>query len=106
MNLRSYYCWTQDKKEDKRLYLGFSGGSVVKNLPAMQETPGLGRSPREGNGNPLQHSCLGNPMDRGAWWAKVHGVTKSLTQLSNFTFTLKNDRFPILKVGIFCCCCY
>ena len=38
--------------------------------------PGLGRSPREGNGNPLQYSCLGNPMDRGAWWATVHGVTR------------------------------
>ena len=38
--------------------------------------PGLGRSSGEGNGNPLQHSCLGNPMDRGAWWAIVHGVTK------------------------------
>ena len=42
---------------------------------------------REGNGTPLQFSCLENPMDRGAWWATVHGVTKSQTQLSNFTFT-------------------
>ena len=41
----------------------------------------------EGNGNPLQYSCLENPMDRGAWWAVVHGVTKSRTQLSDFTFT-------------------
>ena len=41
----------------------------------------------EGNGTPLQYSCLGNPMDRGAWWAIVHGVTKSQTQLSDFTFT-------------------
>ena len=41
----------------------------------------------EGNGNPLQYSCLENPMDRGAWWAAVHGVAKSWTQLSNFTFT-------------------
>ena len=40
--------------------------------------PGLGRSPREGNGNPLQYSCLGNPMDRGAWRATVHGVAKDL----------------------------
>ena len=39
--------------------------------------PGLGRSPGEGNGNPLQRSCLGNSMDRGAWWASVHGVAKS-----------------------------
>ena len=49
--------------------------------------PGLGRSPGEGNGNPLQYSCLENPMDGGAWWATVHGVAKSGTQLSDFTFT-------------------
>ena len=47
--------------------------------------PGLGRSPGEGNGTPFQYCCLGNPMDRGAWWATVHGVTKSRTRLSNFT---------------------
>ena len=50
--------------------------------------PGLGRSPGEGNGNPLQYSCLENPMDGGAWWATVHGVAKSWTRLSGFTFTL------------------
>ena len=44
------------------------------------------RSPGEGNGNPLQYSSLGNPMDRGAWWATAHGVTKSRTRLSGFTF--------------------
>ena len=59
-----------------------------KSLPAVQEMQetwisGLGRSPEGGNGSPLQYSCLGNPMDRGAWWATVHGVTKSLTWLSN-----------------------
>ena len=62
---------------------GFHGGSVVKNPPANAgeagSIPGSGRSPGEGNGNPLQYSCLENPMDRGAWWATVHGVTKSLT---------------------------
>ena len=42
---------------------------------------------REGNGTPLQYSCLENPMDGGAWWAAVHGVAKSRTQLSDFTFT-------------------
>ena len=42
---------------------------------------GLGRSPGEGNGKPLQYSCLGNPIDRGVWWATVHGVAKSWTQL-------------------------
>ena len=49
--------------------------------------PGSGRSPGEGNGNLLQYSCLENSMDGGAWWATVHGVTKSWTPLSNFTFT-------------------
>ena len=56
------------------------GGSVVKNPPAdagdADLIPGSQRSPGEGNGCPLQYSCLGNPMDRGAWWAVVHGVTK------------------------------
>ena len=49
--------------------------------------PGSGRSPGEGNGNALQYSCLENPMDGGAWWATVHGVAKSRTRLSDFTFT-------------------
>ena len=49
--------------------------------------PGSGRSPGEGNGNPLQYSCLGNPRDRGAWQATVHGVTQSQTQLSMHAFT-------------------
>ena len=57
-------------------------GSVVKNLPANAgdkgSVPGLRRSPGEGIGNPLQYSCLGNLMDRGAWWAIVHGVTEEL----------------------------
>ena len=60
---------------------GFPGGAVVKNPPTNAEDlgsiPGLGRSPGGGNGNPLQYSCLENPMDRGAWQATVHGVTKS-----------------------------
>ena len=56
----------------------FPGGSAVKNLPVMQEglIPGSGRSSAEGNGNPLQNSGLVNPMDRGAWWATVHGVAR------------------------------
>ena len=61
---------------------GFPGGSVVKNLPAnsgdVGSVPGLERSPGEGNGNMLQYSCLGNPKDRGAWWATVFGVAKEL----------------------------
>ena len=59
---------------------GFPGGYVVKNLPASTGDadliPGLGRSPGGGNGNPLQYSCLGNPMDRGAWQAVVHGAAR------------------------------
>ena len=50
--------------------------------------PGLGRYPGEGNGYPLQESCLENPMDRGTWQATVRGVTKSQTRLSNFTFKM------------------
>ena len=64
--------------------LHFQGGSVVKNLPASEgdagdvgSIPGLERSPGGGNGSPLQYSCLENPMDRGAWWAKVHRIAKS-----------------------------
>ena len=53
--------------------------------------PGWGRAPGEGNGTPLQYSCLENPMDGGAWWAEVHGVAKSQTQLSDFPFP-----FPIV----------
>ena len=60
---------------------------MVKNLRANAGDPGLipglGRSPGKGNGNPLQYSCLENPMDRGAWRAIVHGVAKNRTQLSN-----------------------
>ena len=48
--------------------------------------PGSGRSPGEGNGNPLQYSCLENPMDKGAWWATIHRVAKSRTLLSDYTF--------------------
>ena len=55
------------------------------NAGDLGSIPGLGRSPGEGNGNPLQYSCLENPMDGGAWWATVYGVAKSRTQLSNFT---------------------
>ena len=63
--------------------MGFPSGSVVKNPPANTGDMGLilgsGRSPGGGNGNPLQYSCPGNLMDRGAWWATVHGVKKNQT---------------------------
>ena len=64
---------------------------MVKNLPATAgevrdagSIPGSGRSPGGGHVNPLQYSCLENPMDRGAWWVTVHGVTKSQTRLRDF----------------------
>ena len=64
-------------------YIASLVAQMVKNLPAMQETqglvPGLGGYPGEGNGNPLQYSCLENSMDRGAWWATVYGVAMSQT---------------------------
>ena len=69
---------------------GFPGGSVVKNVPVNAGdtkdaglVPGSGRSPGEGNGNTLQYSYLGNPIHGGVWWATVHGVAKSQTQLSD-----------------------
>ena len=86
------------------LYRQHTGGSVLKNLPAnagdMGSIPGSGRSPGEGNGNPLQCSCLGNPVDRGAWWATVHGVAKEswLSRLNNNT--LFNLHYNPYRVSI------
>ena len=64
---------------------------MVKNPPAMRETcliPGLGSSSGEGNGNPLQYSCLENPMDRGTWRAAVHGVAKRWTLPKHMLFSV------------------
>ena len=73
---------------------GFPGVTVVKNPPANAgdtrdagSIPGSGRSPGDGNGNSLQYSCLGSPMDRGAWWTIVHGVKKSHMGLRTHTHT-------------------
>ena len=67
------------------VYVGFPGGSEVKasacSAGDLGLIPGSGRSSGEGNGNPLQYSCLENPMDGGAWWATVYGVTENGTQL-------------------------
>ena len=83
---------------DGTLLVTVPGGSEVKapasNAGDLGSIPGLGRSPGEGNGNPLQYSCLENPMDRGAWQATVHWVTKSRTRLSNFTSPHKLSNCP------------
>ena len=69
------------------IILVLPGGSLVKNLPANTGDAGLipesRRYPGEGNGNPLQYSCLENSMDRGVWWSTVHGITKSWMKLSD-----------------------
>ena len=68
------------------IFPGSSDGKAsAYNVGDLGSIPGLGRSPREGNGNPLQYSRLENPMDQGAWWTTVHGVAKSWTRLSDFT---------------------
>ena len=76
--------------------LGFPGGSVVKNPSAKQESwvrsPGREGPLQKGMGNPFQYSCLRNPMDRGLWWAPVHGVTKSQTRLGHYRTTATTAR--------------
>ena len=68
-------------------HCGSEGKASAGNVGDLGSNLGSGRSPGEGNGNPVQYSCLKNPMDRGVWWATVHGVAKSQTRLSDFTFT-------------------
>ena len=88
--------------------LGFPGGLEVKASASsagdLGSIPGSGRSPGEGNGNPLQYSCLENPVDRGAWWATVHGVAKSWTRLSDFTFfsflSSQSKRDPLVAQSV------
>ena len=63
---------------------GSDGEEFSCNAGDLDSIPGLGRSPVEGHGNPLQYSCLENPMGRGAWWATAHGVTRSQTRLSDW----------------------
>ena len=86
--------------------MGFPVGSDGKESACNAGDPGLipgsGRSSGEGTGSPLQYSCLGNPMDRGAWWAAVHGVTKSRTQLNAYRFHFRMDYITLL----FCMCCH
>ena len=82
--------------------MGFLGGSDGKESACNAGDPGSihgsGRSPGEGNGNPLQCPCLENSMDRGAWWAIVHGVTKNQTQLSMHACPENSDFILYIQV--------
>ena len=95
------------------IFIGLPIAQQLKNPPAMQETqeaflslPEWGRSPRGGNGNPLQCSFLDNPMVKGAWRARVSGVTKSPTQLSTWHISLygwqtpQKTRFDLIQIKI------
>ena len=94
--------------------LGVPGGTMVKNQPVNAGDagdPGLisgwGRSPGGRNGSPLQYSCQDNPMDRGAWWATVHGVAQSQTRLSDWARTHRDysvARFCLSQLDDISCC--
>ena len=94
-------CWPLFFKPQQLLMASEEGnytGAVLKNLPAnagdgrdASLIPGSGRSPGVGNGHPLQYSCLGNPMDRGAWWVTDHGITESQTHLSTHRYLRRED---------------
>ena len=74
-----------DFRKDRGFPRGSDGKESACNAEHLSLIHGLGRSPGEGNGNPLQYPCLENPVDRGTWQATVHGVRKSWTRLSDFT---------------------
>ena len=78
------YLHVGEKKKKKDFPGNSDGKASAYNAADPDSIPGSGRSPGEGNGNPLQYSCLENPMDGGAWWATNHGVAKSRTRLSDF----------------------
>ena len=89
--------WNQGHESSTTQIKGLPGGTVGKNLLAnvgdTRDTgsiPGLGRSPGEGKGNPLQYSCVGNPVDRGAWWFTVHGAAKELDSATEHSCTHPN----------------
>ena len=88
-----------------RLAFPRSSGSKESacNAGDLGSIPGSGKSPGEGNGNPLQYSCLENPMDRGAWWATVHRVVQSQTQLKQLslhvTYLLLGNNSPYTSVA-------
>ena len=82
--------------KNESLSQGKSGGNICRRY-----------KPREANGNPLQYSCLENPMDRGSWWATVHGAAESWTQLSDFTFTSPDDtKEDVKQAGVECVSCH
>ena len=88
------YLKTKTKENSSLIYCwdfpgGLDGKVSAYNVGNPGSIPESGRSPGEGNGNPLRYSCLENPMDEGAWWAIVHEIAKSQTQLSNFTLHLR-----------------
>ena len=80
--------WNHNQIMRKGLPWWLSGKESTYQAGDSGSIPGLGRSPREGDGKPLQYSCLGNPTDRGDWQATVYGVAKSQTQLSDLTTTI------------------
>ena len=81
------------QRNRKQAAIGSEGKASACNAGDMGSIPGSGRSPGEGNGNALRYSCLKNPMDRGAWWVTVHGVTKSQTRLHfHFLLTLPSEK--------------
>ena len=91
---------------------GFPDGSVVKNLPAnagdvrdLGSVSEMGRAPGGREGNPLQYSCLGNPMDRGVWWAAVCGVTQSWTWLKWLSMCVQGSQFPFSILTLYKPCC-
>ena len=94
---------SQTRLGDFHFHFDFPGGSddkaSVYNAGDPGLIPGWGRSPGKENGNPLQYSCLENLMDGGAWWAAVHGVAKSQTQLSDFIFTFITEVIK-LELGL------
>ena len=78
---------------------GSDGKVFAYNTGDQGSIPGLGRSPGERNGNPFQYSCLENPIDGGAWWSTIHGVTKSWTQLTDSTeLTGGSSTFTFLRL--------
>ena len=81
--------WTKQiwHSQSMEIPCGSDSEESARNAGDLGSVPGLGRSPGEGNGYPLQYSCLENPMDRGVWWVTIHGISESQTQLSDLCLT-------------------